>query len=176
MTTERDDPQGQARSAGNASGRELRARDRLLCKWAIRRTAAEMIDIPPAVVETIAYEAYLQYQRFRESVRDPLPLLVKRMRARAEAYRKSRDGSPSEPPKPPAPPDLLELVRKRIGAAGMTESQREALTLLFDGTNKTYAEIALELDVTALYVQTIVESALAPIREWAAQQWPEVLW
>jgi DNA-directed RNA polymerase specialized sigma24 family protein len=174
MTIERDDPEVQTR--GDASERALRAKDRRLCKWAIRRTAAQLIDIPPAVVETIVYDAYLQYERFRASVRNPRALLVKRILARAEAYRESRDLPPSGQPHPPVPPDLLDLIHMQTGAADMTENTRKALALLFDGNKRTYDEIALELDVTVEYVEKAVRNGVALIRKWAAQRWPEMPW
>lgn len=169
MTIERD-------ASRNASERELRAKDRRLCKWAIRRTAAELTDIPPAVVEAIAYDAYLQYERFRRSVTNPRALLVKRVLARAESYRKGRDVPPPEQPQPSAPPDLLDLIHMRIGEGNQTEKARKALALLFDGSGRTYDEIASELEVPVGFVEKAVRNAVKHIRDWAAQKWPEVPW
>lgn len=169
MAIERDSP-------GNASAPELRAKDRLLCKWAIRRTAAELSDIPPAVVETIAYDAYLQSERFRRSVTNPRALLVKRVLARAESYRQGRGVPPAEQPQPSAPPDQLDLIHMRVGAGNLTDNARKALALLFDGNNRTYDETASQLDVTVEYVEKAVKNAVELVRGWAAQKWPEVPW
>jgi DNA-directed RNA polymerase specialized sigma24 family protein len=171
MTIESDDSR-------NARERELRASDRRLCRWVIRRTGAELIrdGIPPAVVETIVYDAYLQYERFRTSVTNPRALLVKRVLAGAESYRKGRGVPPPGQPQPSAPPDLLDLIHMRVGAGNMTEKTRKTLALLFDGNNRTYDEIASELDVTVEYVEKAVRNAVGLIRDWAAQKWPEVPW
>jgi DNA-directed RNA polymerase specialized sigma24 family protein len=175
MTIERDDPEEHVRSGDGAETlRPLPERDRRLCRWAARMTGASLIrdGIPAAVVEAIVHDAYLQYARFRKSVRNPRALLVKRIMARADAYKELR-GIEAPASRQTAAPDLLALIRMQAGLEGLTENARQALQILFEDDTRTYADVAEELGVTVLYAETLVAKALAQLRRWRSQKWPE---
>lgn len=170
MTTERDDPHGQRRSAESGGGPSspCEESDESLRAW-LDETAGLLLraGYPEAAVQAILEDSWVEYPLWRVEVEleSRRAFFGKRITRRLQNY----EGTllPEGPP-----PRLAEVVRARLGLNALTPHARWTVEVIVcDG--RPYEAVAEELGVATRYVEYLVHLSLNTVREWMARYWPE---
>ena len=169
MTIEKDDFDDLMRSAERwGAGRAVES-DASLAAWVSNRVGARLLErgLTQAEVRAILNDALRDFARFRSSVKNPRLFLVKRIWTKARAYATLRGMEPSLGSEGPAP-DLLDVIRAGTALKILGPMAKKCLELLFL-EDKTFEEIAEELDHSLTGVERLVDGAMDQLREWVSK-------
>lgn len=174
MTADRDDPEGRSRSAknGSADAVSVSAADVALCETVTRIAGGALLrqGFPPLAVALILDDTVQKFRMFRQSIKEPSEFLVKRILAKAQAYRKLRGMKPGSDPEEEAPA-LLDIIHTRPAVQTLNRHARIAIEVLYY-RHGTFDDVAEALEVDPAYVPRLVEKALNQLRKWRPRPEP----
>jgi hypothetical protein len=121
--------------------------------------------MPESAVDSVLLDVFSEYRMVEGRVALPLPWLVDVACHVAARSLHARGLLGSRRPE-----DEVRRMRTILFAqqalATLPDQARRAITLLFDGEERSYADIAEELEVTAYYAESLVAKGLALLLKW----------
>lgn len=171
MTIDRDDPERERSSAPDAPAGKLHGfeSDRDLAAWALAYVRNSLLQdgVPAYAIRPIVTEALRDYANFRKAVPDPRAFLVERILTKGRRYKTLRGIGQSSDAEDQRP-HPLEVVRTKEAVNTLGPDARRVILMLFH-EDKTFEEMAAELDTTVVYVQRVVQKAMQQLRAWRPQ-------
>ena len=167
MTIDRDDPERDSSAAdARLNGPALHAADDELTLWAISFIGSSLMTdgLSPAEVYCIVRDSVHQCRAFQRNVNNPLLFLVDHITRRARRYMERRGMTPPSIAEQETP-HIRDIIRTNEAVDSLTGNARRAVYLLFY-ENKSYEEIADELDVHVRYVRRLLQGAVEQLRRW----------
>jgi RNA polymerase sigma factor (sigma-70 family) len=118
-----------------------------------------------AAIETVLRDAFLGFVDSRGTIPgDPRAWLTGQILERATEHLRLRGIEPEPDPAADAR-RMLNLIYTQAALATLQKKARQALMLLFH-EQKSYEEIAADLEVSVRYAQRLVTRAMAQLRKW----------